>query len=697
MHARGLGRWDECVIAAHQVGACDPADARLGQGHSLGPTGLGRPLVHHRVKRRLDLAVGAVAAEGAAVWRARQHDVGASWRVGVLGELGKARDRALDRPQQQTGLGLGVAADLGQGSGHARRGEREGQGGDQPGLVHAHVLAHGLLLLLAEPGDERVDVTVARQVGGHEPQRSTRDGVVAVEGARELLARLAHVRGSHDHGGAPSEQALDKSSRDGTGRGTRNQGNLAGKLAAKVLGGGLRDLRQRAGVAVIRVPLRLLRHSLPGAAEALHRNVRLAQGHAGEVLARLGPAVVEKHCLARVEAGGDLRDPAGAQLGLDGFEDGGVGCFDFGVLVSDAELGQQRARGGHQRVGHLVAVGLEGCGVDHCAAGGATCLCRADVDAVAGGDVGHGGVDKRVHLGLRRRAGQSAEGAAAHRLLLAGAQQDFRLDVGNPGRGQRPGAGDVVADVCGFKPCHTENLAQARADCLGEHGAEGGVTGRGGSHALAQRGHVRLGGAVDGGHPKLGGHVHEQLVASRRHPARELLDGVGAGDLLHADLILEREEHVDGVSGAKREVGDGRAAGRSGSGSGRRGGRGCRRLGSGGGLNLLRLPRLLRLIRLLRFGRGDGVRQHDGVLARLDVEHRDVAADHVHLALGQVGQRRRGSEADLDELIDAPDEQVLRFNPAHRRGELPGQKLDEEDAGELACGSVVHRDSGEAL
>ena len=53
--------------------------------------------------------------------------------------------------------------------------------------------------------------------------------------------------------------------------------------------------------------------------------------------------------------------------------------------------------------------------------------------------------------------------------------------------------------------------------------------------------------------------------------------------------------------------------------------------------------------------------------------------------------------ADLDELIDAPDEQVLRFNPAHRRGELPGQKLDEEDAGELACGSVVHRDSGEAL
>ena len=133
---------------------------------------------------------------------------------------------------------------------------------------------------------------------------------------------------------------------------------------------------------------------------------------------------------------------------------------------------------------------------------------------MVGGDEFDGGVEKRGYLGLRAGLRQGGKGAAADRVLLAGTQQDGGLDVRDPACGQRPGAGDVVGDVGGGQARGTEDLAQARADRLGEHRAEGGVAGCCGVHALAQGDHVGFGGAVDGGHAELGGHVHEQLVAA---------------------------------------------------------------------------------------------------------------------------------------------------------------------------------------
>ena len=73
-------------------------------------------------------------------------------------------------------------------------------------------------------------------------------------------------------------------------------------------------------------------------------------------------------------------------------------------------------------------------------------------------------------------------------------------------------------------------------------------------------------------------------------------------------------------------------------------------------------------------------------MVALIVEHLEVCAARV---LGQaqglaqhVGERRRGTNADLDETLHAelPEQQVLSLYPAHGGSKLPGQKLDEQGA-----------------
>ncbi len=83
-------------------------------------------------------------------------------------------------------------------------------------------------------------------------------------------------------------------------------------------------------------------------------------------------------------------------------------------------------------------------------------------------------------------------------------------------------------------------------------------------------------------------------------------------------------------------------------------------------------------------------------------QHRRVALGVEHFrcvvrVLGQlerVGRQardgRRGLHADLDEPLDTEtarglldEQQVLRLDPAHRAGELPGQQLDDDLAAQL--------------
>ena len=218
----GLCRRDEAVVAAHQVRAGNPADAGLRQGDTFRPAGFRRPLVHNRVEGCLDLAVGAVATERAAVRRARQNDVSALGRevIAALRQVGQAGNGAFDRPQQQAGLRFGVATDLCERAGHRRCGEREGKRRGECRFDDLDVLADGFLLLGLDPVDECIDVAVGRQVRRHQPQARAHGSVLGEEGAGEFLARLADVGCGHDDRRTACEQAFHHCGGDGTRRGS---------------------------------------------------------------------------------------------------------------------------------------------------------------------------------------------------------------------------------------------------------------------------------------------------------------------------------------------------------------------------------------------------------------------------------------------------------------------------------------------
>ena len=68
------------------------------------------------------------------------------------------------------------------------------------------------------------------------------------------------------------------------------------------------------------------------------------------------------------------------------------------------------------------------------------------------GDALDGGVEKLVRRGLAGGAGRNrVQAAAADGILVAGAEQDFGLDVGDPRLGQAPGAGDVLGHRGGLE------------------------------------------------------------------------------------------------------------------------------------------------------------------------------------------------------------------------------------------------------
>src|SRR5699024_3873498 len=157
--AQLLSGRDQDVVAAHQTGTGNPADPCLRQGDVLWPAGLGAPLRQDGVEGCLDLAVGAVATEHATVRGTRQDDVD-TVTCTAGGQVGQTRDGALDGPEQQTCLVLGLWTGIRQVAGDRRCGEWVRQGRGQGRLGHGGGAADGDALLIADPVNDGVDIAV---------------------------------------------------------------------------------------------------------------------------------------------------------------------------------------------------------------------------------------------------------------------------------------------------------------------------------------------------------------------------------------------------------------------------------------------------------------------------------------------------------------------------------------------------------
>ena len=630
-------------------------------------------------------------------------------RVGT--DCAQASDGALNAPQQQTHLVLRGRASVSQRAGDARGREGVEQRRDQGFLGHLHVGTHGLGLLGADPLHERVHVAVGSQVRGNQPQLRTARSVRAVQLLGEGQARGGNRRGGRDDGRATGEQAAHDRAADGGGGHAGHHGDVI--RVGQVLGGRQSvgcDLLQASGALVIALgaqAVRPVRGLLGHGAARAHEGRSLGEGAfgdvAGDVFTCGGPAVVQEDGACGVEARLDQVNPARPQLGGHGIDDARVigGILAGGGGSIQTQLGQDRASGlGQDAVltRHGRCVGIQRGGVDD-AAGGAACAGQGHGDAFAGRDGRHGRVDEGIDAcGVRRGVQwQGRQVAVAGRGALTGAQDDLSGDVLGPAGTQLPRARDTLGNAVRLDAGGTEQLACALLDGLGQDRAEGLVALGGLVDGRGERGHVGLAGTVDGVQAQLGGHVHEQLVATRGDAVGQRLGRVRGADLVDADLRGQRQQGANRGGrreGQIRDVGARRTTGRSHGGGGRSGlGRGGGGSGRGSSLGGGSIRGDLLVVLVLNHG---DIGRVDARLVALNVEDihtRERELGGEQSTGSQVGQGRGGTEAHLDDLIDTQagdaggglfgrEQHALRLDPAHRGGKLPAQQLDEQRAGQ---------------
>ena len=97
-HACGFDGLDKRIVAAHQAGAAHPSDEGVHQGGVLAPHGFRMPAVDQCIQGCLGFAVGAVAAETAAVRGAWNHHVQAASNLRVHADSGQPGNEAFHAP-----------------------------------------------------------------------------------------------------------------------------------------------------------------------------------------------------------------------------------------------------------------------------------------------------------------------------------------------------------------------------------------------------------------------------------------------------------------------------------------------------------------------------------------------------------------------------------------------------------------------
>ena len=220
-----------------------------------------------------------------------------------------------------------------------------------------------------------------------------------------------------------------------------------------------------------------------------------------------------------------------------------------GVLVGgivghrsgDAQLVQHELGGGGEHAvgtGHLGRERVQGGGIDHGAAGCATCARHGDGHALVGGDLLHGSVDQRVGCG-RVGSGfgaQRGEVATAGAGAFAGFQHKGCDHVGGPAFAELPGVGHALGDLAELHAGGAEQAAHTVADDVGQHRTERLVVRSDLVDQSAQRLDRRFGGTVHGSHAQFGADVHKQLVTAGRHAISQRIGGIAFADLIGANL-----------------------------------------------------------------------------------------------------------------------------------------------------------------
>ena len=511
------------------------------------------------------------------------------------------------------------------------------------------------------------------------------------------------MRGGDDSR-TPGQQAAHNLGGDGARGDARDDGDIAGEAGcrrvclrvSKRLGGdGVEDRGEVAAILLLGLggePLGLLADRISGAGEVQLRDrpvVVVVQ--AGEVLTGGSPAVVEFDGLAGIEARFDLLGPISAEFRGDGLDNRLiVVIFRLGCRGVQAEPVEHVTGGGCEHAsgtGDLLGEGVKRGGIDHRTRGGAGSGRQRDRDIAACGHLLDSGIDKRIGGGLvlggfgtERRQIPATRGRPVTR-----AKHERDEHMGCPAFSELPRIGHPLFYLGLLDAGRTEQMADAVAHDIAKDLAEGLVIRGDLVNQLAQRRDRRFGGAIDAGHAEFGADIHKQLVAARGDAVGERVGRVVVANLVGADLARVGEQRGDCVGGMEWQIswafagcgGRGRRS-RDGRNSSRSGGLRCRssRSSSRGG------HRSGAVFLGVGFDERISVGHVDATLITPHVVHGHMAAGVLRQAQGlraEVRERRGVAQTDLDVFLNAEpvmrssaEHEVLRLNPTHRAGELPG-------------------------
>ena len=279
-----------------------------------------------------------------------------------------------------------------------------------------------------------------------------------------------------------------------------------------------------------------------------------------------------------------------------------------------------------------------------------------------------GGVDGVV--GRRRQGAQTSDRTAPRAVTAATLERERREHSVDPAGAQAPVARHPRLDVARLDAQRSEHGGERRVAGVAQHHPREPVPADASGDLRGERVERQLACAVHAGHGELGAEVHQQLVATRRHPVDQVVDGLGARQLIGAHLDQHREEEPQ-----RRARVDGPVLDRSCRGAvARRRRCGRSRSGGRGWLRSRRIRLVGRLVgQLDRFGVLVERRDHQAV--RLDVLHEHfggAGGAHRERALRQVRDGGLRAEPDLDDafdteaaLGDGSDQQVLCLDPPH--------------------------------
>ena len=273
--------------------------------------------------------------------------------------------------------------------------------------------------------------------------------------------------------------------------------------------------------------------------------------------------------------------------------------------------------------------------------------------------------------------------------------------MAGPAFAKLPSVGHTLSDLAELHTGGAEHATHTVAHNVRQHRTERLVVRSDLVDQSAQCLDRRLGSAIHGSHTQFGTDVHKQLITARRHTIGQRIGGIAFADLIGANLSRVSQQCGNRIGCLEWNIRDGSARRSTGGSCSNRNFRNSSRSRGNSRSSSRRRGRSrnCRIVSIFFRNQRIGIGHVYAAFIATNVVHRHIATGKLRQTqrLGtQIGERRSIAETNLNilvhtktALLGGTEQQSLRLNPTHRRGELPRQQFRKQQSAELLIISSI--------